>query len=92
MKMAKQAYDVCMWGFLGSLWMWQLGARMFPRWFGWEQWYLFLGLTLAFLLGCILTYRKTRGGQLSLIERDRKKGLLTNEECAAKRQEILKDL
>jgi hypothetical protein len=92
MKLAKQTYDGCMWGFLGSLFMWQCGAYMFPRWFGWEQWYLCLGLMLVFLLGCVLTYRKTRGGQLALIERDRKKGLLTIEDYMAKRQEILKDL
>jgi hypothetical protein len=67
-------------------------ASTFGTWIGRAGQFLFAGAALIFVIGQLLAHRKTRKGRLGILERQHKRGSVTPEEYAAKRQEILKDL
>jgi hypothetical protein len=92
MKMASRVYSCCLFGFVVGVFFSQCGVLFFHNWLGSRNYNLFVGLSIICIVGCCLTYRKSRHGQLALLERGRKNGSITPEEYAAKRQEILKDL
>jgi hypothetical protein len=54
--------------------------------------YIFTILTPISIIGYLYTYRKTRHGRLAALEQQKRREMVTPEEYAAKRQEILNDL